>query len=607
MEDDLQKSNTDCVYFLASPLTCKKGRECEYRHSESARLNPRDCWYWLSGNCLNPACVFRHPPLDGQPEGSYEPVNLHSHVSVAAGKTNVPCYFFHNGYCMKGDKCQYLHGSNEILSTTKFAKTALTVTDSHPLENKNSTKSETRIESVEAPLNPSQRTSRMPSVEFQYKDVQLEAPQDIIEHSPSTQNLVSNCEEAAVMLSDTTPSAAADFIDCSRRSPVSLDHSSEEEQTDTCVEPEERWESSPGFDVLVDDGLEDSGFEDRAEYLAACDGEPRRLHNQLLQYDYKEPVGYDQMDYPPDTDILYEHGIYDSYDHLENDYPSDYIPAVPDHLRETMLEPSMFGKRRLLPRELEVNNRNCVDLRDHLRKRQRDGYYDGSPGSRKHRSTHVHDNHVFHGRLASEVGKNMIRSHRDSESGSRRSNRSGQKGHSHSKSNRRREERRQSLGRLPSLGLDISRGLPMKVRKPMPESITFTGPKTLAQIKEEKRRAREGGDDARNVTDPAIRCSSRTTSEDFQGPRPLNELIKNKGRPHSASDTSIKPVEKKSSDEHAELSFPRPVVGGNGHLDEDARTGYHGISEKKFQVDSDSYDDDDDDDGLEKKLAGILS
>ncbi|KAK9274669.1 hypothetical protein L1049_021920 [Liquidambar formosana] len=60
-EDEALKRNTDCVYFLASPLTCKKGSECEYRHSEYARVNPRDCWYWLNGNCLNPKCAFRHP------------------------------------------------------------------------------------------------------------------------------------------------------------------------------------------------------------------------------------------------------------------------------------------------------------------------------------------------------------------------------------------------------------------------------------------------------------------------------------------------------------------------------------------------------------------
>ena len=38
-----------------------QGADCEYRHSEIARLNPRDCWYWLSGDCVNPTCAFRHP------------------------------------------------------------------------------------------------------------------------------------------------------------------------------------------------------------------------------------------------------------------------------------------------------------------------------------------------------------------------------------------------------------------------------------------------------------------------------------------------------------------------------------------------------------------
>uniref|UniRef100_A0A5B7CDF7 Putative zinc finger CCCH domain-containing protein 17 isoform X1 n=1 Tax=Davidia involucrata TaxID=16924 RepID=A0A5B7CDF7_DAVIN len=60
-EEEALKRNTDCVYFLASPLTCKKGSDCEYRHSDIARVNPRDCWFWLNGNCLNPKCGFRHP------------------------------------------------------------------------------------------------------------------------------------------------------------------------------------------------------------------------------------------------------------------------------------------------------------------------------------------------------------------------------------------------------------------------------------------------------------------------------------------------------------------------------------------------------------------
>ncbi|KAF2600016.1 hypothetical protein F2Q68_00011270 [Brassica cretica] len=112
--EDALKKNTDCVYFLASPSTCKKGAECEYRHSEYARVNPRDCYYWMSGNCLNPKCGFRHPALGnlgGLPAGSVPP----SHAAAAhpgAVKQPFPCVFFQKGMCAKGDMCSFMHTPN---------------------------------------------------------------------------------------------------------------------------------------------------------------------------------------------------------------------------------------------------------------------------------------------------------------------------------------------------------------------------------------------------------------------------------------------------------------------------------------------------------------
>jgi hypothetical protein len=41
-----------------------QGSKCEYRHCEGARFNPRNCWYWFHGNCVNPSCTFRHPVRD---------------------------------------------------------------------------------------------------------------------------------------------------------------------------------------------------------------------------------------------------------------------------------------------------------------------------------------------------------------------------------------------------------------------------------------------------------------------------------------------------------------------------------------------------------------
>ncbi|MCO5605264.1 hypothetical protein L7F22_059444 [Adiantum nelumboides] len=117
MDEEAQKRNTDCIYFLASPLTCKKGSSCEYRHSEAARMNPRDCWFWKAGNCLNPHCSFRHLPLDGKSVSaasvastSSAPVVTQLAPATPLNKSKTPCYFFSQGYCAKNDKCPFVHG-----------------------------------------------------------------------------------------------------------------------------------------------------------------------------------------------------------------------------------------------------------------------------------------------------------------------------------------------------------------------------------------------------------------------------------------------------------------------------------------------------------------
>uniref|UniRef100_A0A0D9VN32 C3H1-type domain-containing protein n=1 Tax=Leersia perrieri TaxID=77586 RepID=A0A0D9VN32_9ORYZ len=118
-----RRRNTDCIYFLASPLTCKKGSECDYRHSDAARMNPRDCWYWFNGNCANPKCSFRHPPLDGlvgapttprasqqsAPQVSVPPLAPVSNPASGTAKQGVPCYYFQKGMCVKGDRCAFMH------------------------------------------------------------------------------------------------------------------------------------------------------------------------------------------------------------------------------------------------------------------------------------------------------------------------------------------------------------------------------------------------------------------------------------------------------------------------------------------------------------------
>ncbi|XP_057777781.1 uncharacterized protein LOC130996291 [Salvia miltiorrhiza] len=103
LEKKMQEKEFDRDFFRM--FWPDNGSECEYRHSDIARVNQRDCWYWLHGSCLNPKCAFRHRPLEelGGPA---------SNVPNAFTKPAVACVFFQKGHCLKGDWCPFLHAPN---------------------------------------------------------------------------------------------------------------------------------------------------------------------------------------------------------------------------------------------------------------------------------------------------------------------------------------------------------------------------------------------------------------------------------------------------------------------------------------------------------------
>ncbi|XP_057967194.1 zinc finger CCCH domain-containing protein 34-like [Malania oleifera] len=530
MEDELQKRNTDCVYFLASPLTCKKGIDCEYRHSDIARLNPRDCWYWLAGNCLNPTCAFRHPPLDGHSEGSLESAAAPSQQSSATtNKTNVPCYFYFNGFCNKGDQCSFLHGPDGS-TAWKSVKTTSAGADAPSLDNKTSVGSDIRHVPNETHPNLSETAQKAASeIQFQPNDVhQKSVPNKVVKQSAYPQTSVSESEEAAPIKSESLPPEGG-LIESG--SLICSDQSSDE-QVDGHVEPEERWESSPGFDVLVDNRSDDMGYQDDPEYAVALEREGREVNDHFLRYDFEDRVEYDSI--YSDAEILCEHRIYDSYDRLDYDHRSEY-GQVPRRMRQRIADPILSRKRKLLPVGMAENGRNGVDLREHLRKhRMIDGHpvnrfsrRNDSPrliGRNRERSRRHGAGQRLHGRLASEVGRNMIGSFGEKESVSNGVNRQDRL--RRLRLNRPRhhfEEKRQA--KMQFVPSEVSREPPTRERRYTSESSSFTGPKSLAQIKEEKRKAMESGDCFGVRADP-----SRMSVADFQGPKPLSEILKEKGK-----------------------------------------------------------------------------
>ncbi|XP_022732390.1 zinc finger CCCH domain-containing protein 34-like [Durio zibethinus] len=522
MEEELLKRNTDCVYFLASPLTCKKGIDCEYRHSEIARLNPRDCWYWLAGNCLNPTCGFRHPPLDGHAHVSSESAALSYQCSAPVNKTNLPCYFYFNGFCNKGGRCSFLHGLDDSAITGKSLQT-----DVLPLNHKKSIENDAVAAATETNPNPSKSVpNSSKDIGAQLKeDLQQSAPKTMIQMSVSPKTSVYEFGEAAFVKSHSL--LLKEGITQSR-SPLCADESSEE-QMDDHVEPEDRWESSPGFDVLVDNKSKDLDYENDSEYLLAPDVEQRE---NFLSYDYEDSVqhetGYPNVEFPNYRDV------YNAYEDSDNEDIFDNVRNPPAHRRDRRLGSIFFQKRRrLLPVELSTDEQIGVDLRDYLRKRRviesnplnclsRRSEYSHLIGRSLERPQRCSMGRKLRGRLASKVGKHSIESMGDQGCFHTGTNRHGWLKHLGPNRSNRRLYREKRLPRRKSVSSEVSRNLISRERKSTDASTAFTGPKTLAQIKEEKRRTEENGG--------KMRHSIRTTSADFQSPKPLSEILKDKGR-----------------------------------------------------------------------------
>lgn len=376
MDEEAQKRNTDCVYFLASPLTCKKGNECEYRHSESARINPRHCWYWLSGNCLNPHCAFRHPPLEGQPTTSGTESLT---TSGSSNKSRVPCYYFFQGYCAKGDQCLFMHvppfGGNQAVSNSqKTTKVTGMGAESQPVEKK-------------APSGADNGTVKPTSMQSTSAEVQLLTEDKRVAEVGSPQGHAKkrgqHAPERSLPEAGFSPINMLDASD-NELSFFTRSHVHKVQPTDDWLDNDmesEEWleESSPGFDVLVDDGPEQLGFQEEAEYLSNFDMEQGQelthgreriipMTDEMLHFDYEGMH----------DDLCYTEGgnqyAYRSYDPYEEHIHSSY-DQVNWHKRKTfdgrVPEGTVVSERRDLSLERYPRQSEKTDLRHRLGKIRR--------------------------------------------------------------------------------------------------------------------------------------------------------------------------------------------------------------------------------------------
>jgi len=100
-----QKKIIDCYWFLQNQ--CVKGAECEYRHSEAALNNTTVCKFWVEGRCNNESCTFRHPS---------------GVQTITKDRSQIPCAYYSQGKCTKGDACPFSHGISGSASVVDVEK-----------------------------------------------------------------------------------------------------------------------------------------------------------------------------------------------------------------------------------------------------------------------------------------------------------------------------------------------------------------------------------------------------------------------------------------------------------------------------------------------------
>ncbi|KAL3532360.1 hypothetical protein ACH5RR_005881 [Cinchona calisaya] len=488
--------------FNAFPLLNKEnGIECEYRHSEMARLNPRDCWYWLAGSCLNPSCAFRHPPLDGCTETASESASARHQSALAVNKTNVACYYYYNGYCNKGERCIFMHGPEDNTAVWKSSKQASVVVDGPPLEKKMSTGSDSGPAPAEIRSFRSDPKSTTGSKVVPEQESHQPTPNHAAEdHHPTPNHAAdksvcpliseSSSEEHATIRSN-SPIQTEGLVQ--RRSHESADQSSEN-QLGNHIKKEEWLESSPGFDVLVSDRSEHLDYGDEALYLIHHDMQDTECNAQQLGYGYENNIEYDPM--YPQISVSFEREIPDCYENVEEDICKS-PERTPFPARERVLDRTLLRKRKHLETELAG-----IDLRDYLKERRTESqstkYFSGRPHSSRligkiREKAFIGGRRHLRGRLASKVeisvesrieaGACLGRTYQHGRTRRPCTNRS--------RSVHQNKERKQGKRQILS---EIFAKTASRKKRSTEESTMFTGPKTLAQIKEEKEKALGGRD-----------------------------------------------------------------------------------------------------------------
>ncbi|XP_058098068.1 zinc finger CCCH domain-containing protein 32 [Magnolia sinica] len=563
-EEEAVKRNTDCVYFLASPLTCKKGNECEYRHSEAARMNPRDCWYWLNGNCLNPKCSFRHPRLEGllgtpgaiagsslPPSQTTTSAQIPAAPAYNSNKQTVPCIYFQKGLCLKGDRCPFMHGSQPVGNSAPQQMPNLATTVAEPPQ---------VLKKATTSLEKSTSQQKIPRVNIIKPIEVLPAARPVAQAEIMLNNGIAVARNMPpIPLYEELPRPKPCSIPIISGNAVSRPLSHQIQPLDEPFQNgteagEFLGESSPGFDVLVDDELVDSDYYRPEDEYGRTAGTTRR---RLTSAEQDSLAKFDREPYNDFRD-------YDRHGRVQDRFGWEHSRASPERVFE---RPSM--ERRGLPREESPDRIDRSDLRHRLSKQRRvDGRSAASPdrhggfyrrddrrveeqryGGRSRRdqqhfpldasiSSRLQGRIILPGRSSPDK-PNDSRSDKEMERGRNRGRSSP--GRPISYQGRHHDRTRRTLEDIAAEARNF-RGHP--IRRDENDTLDFSGPKSLAELKGAK--ASDSSKDRLTNNTDVTAFKTQVVGEQkkmksgkmghqesdgslsFEGPKPLSMILKRK-------------------------------------------------------------------------------
>lgn len=471
-----------------------------------------------------------------------------------SSKQAVPCIFFTKGQCLKGDRCPFLHGPSTVTNNVSQGPAATNVSEPSTLKK------------AFGGLEKCSQGQKIPQANIIPKSADLLSQakaQAKVETAPLENGCAIGRQVPSLSgLDDHPPRYMVTSVpptnvnSVSRSNSVQQVHASDRVILRSRDTDEFSREPSPGFDVLVDDKLRDSNYFHNENHFGRTRSRDGKGLNPMNDYAVGHSADYDTT-INVDQDMYGDPRGHNLHECLQGQYAREH-PRVSS---ERMLEASSHLERRRRPRADIPDQIDESDLRYHLSKQRRvngirsvisqDHAQDNHSGDRNYHQPSQGDaqhflpkesvvSNRFRGRIklprrsSSPVNGCDLDAERELERSRKWDQLSPRRLHISSHQGRLGDRIKGRVEEFNDIGGRGFRGQGMR-NSINDNELDFAGPKSLAELKGGKNA--EGKQILNEQQSPSLgkqiypKLESRQQFESdlsFEGPKPLNEILRRK-------------------------------------------------------------------------------